>query len=166
MSCSQITNIHLVIEDFAFTGFRFDNQRLVQDIKHILADTFELELNLLTIITDGANMLVRSFWLLFLFNGWNYTPRCTSSPNHVLVGNRQKISLINSKLASNLMMEIKCQLASWCCGLISSPCCTTFATSFMNETISVRWTHKLDPLLCGRSSEKSHHHSVQLAHKA
>jgi hypothetical protein len=62
-------NIHLVIEDLGLARFGLWDESLVQNVKDILADFLKLGLNLLTIITDGADMLVRALGFLLLFDG-------------------------------------------------------------------------------------------------
>ena len=49
---------HLVVEDLGFAGFSLWDERLVEDIEDILADFLELGLDLLSVVADGANMLV------------------------------------------------------------------------------------------------------------
>jgi hypothetical protein len=51
-------NIHLVVEDLGLARLGLWDERLIQNIKDILADFFEFGLNLLTIVTDGADVLV------------------------------------------------------------------------------------------------------------
>jgi hypothetical protein len=53
-------NIHLVVEDLGLARLGLWDERLIQDIEDILADFLEFGLNLLTVVTDGANVLVRA----------------------------------------------------------------------------------------------------------
>jgi hypothetical protein len=48
-------------------------------------------------------VLIRTLGLLLLLNGGDDTPGCTASTDHVLVGNGEKVTLIDGKLASYLM---------------------------------------------------------------
>jgi hypothetical protein len=97
------TGLHLVIEHLGFTGFGLWDQGLIEDIEDILADFLQLCFDLLTVFADGPNMFVRSLGLLLLFDGRNYAPGGTSGPNNVLVGHREKIALIDSKLSTELL---------------------------------------------------------------
>jgi hypothetical protein len=67
-----------------------------------LADFLEFGLNLLTVITDGRNMLIGTLGLLLLLDRRDYAPGSTSSANDVLVGNGQKVSLVNGKFSAQL----------------------------------------------------------------
>ena len=84
-----------MVEDFGLAGLSLRDERLVQDVEHILADLLKLGLDLLAVVPNGANVLVRALGLLFLLDGGDYAPRSTSSPDYVLVGHRQKVALIN-----------------------------------------------------------------------
>lgn len=53
-------NIHLVVKDLRLARLGFWDERLVKHIEHVLADLLKLGLDLLTIVTDGANVLVRA----------------------------------------------------------------------------------------------------------
>lgn len=48
-------------------------------------------------------MLFRTLGLLLLLNGGDDTPGGTAGTNDILVGNGEKVTLIDGKLASNLM---------------------------------------------------------------
>jgi limonene-1,2-epoxide hydrolase len=63
-----VDGIHLVVENLGLSRLSLGDQRLVQDVKNILADTLELSLDLLTIIADGANVLVRALGFFFLLD--------------------------------------------------------------------------------------------------
>ena len=49
---------HLVIENLGLARFSLWDQRLVEDVEDILADFLELGLDLLSVVADGADMLV------------------------------------------------------------------------------------------------------------
>jgi hypothetical protein len=67
-----------------------------------LADFLEFGLNFLTVVTDGRNMLIGTLGLLLLLDRRDYAPGSTSSANNVLVGNGQKVSLVNGKFSAQL----------------------------------------------------------------
>lgn len=58
--------VHLVVEDLGFTRLGLGDQRLIEHIEDILANLLKLGLDLLTIVADGANVLVGTsgFFLL------------------------------------------------------------------------------------------------------
>ena len=94
--------LHLVVKDLGLARLGFGNQRLVQHIQHILANFLQLRLDLLAIVADGAHMLIRSLGFFFLLNRRDDAPRSTSSSNHILVGDRQQVSFIDSQLSTQL----------------------------------------------------------------
>jgi hypothetical protein len=67
-----------------------------------LADLLEFGLDLLAVVTDGRNMLISTLGFLLLLDRRDYAPGSTSSTNNVLVGNGQKVSLVNSKFSAQL----------------------------------------------------------------
>ena len=106
ISYGCIHHSHFMVKHLRLARLSLRDKRLVQDIKHILANAFKLGFDLLAIVTNGANVLIRSFRLLFLLNRGNYTPGSTSSPNDVLIRNRKEVPLIDSKLTPNLGMTL------------------------------------------------------------
>lgn len=56
--CIFLNNSHLVVEDLGLARLGLRDEGLVEHIEHILADLFELGLNLLTIVADGSNVLL------------------------------------------------------------------------------------------------------------
>jgi hypothetical protein len=93
-------DVHLVIENFGLSGLGLWDQRLIQDIKNILAHFLEFGLDLLTVITDGRNVLVGTLRLFLLLDRGDYAPGSTSSANNILVGDGQKVSLVNCELST------------------------------------------------------------------
>ena len=79
--------LHLVVEDLGLSRLGLGDQRLVQNIEDILADLLELGLDLLTVVSDGRNMLIGALGLFLLLDGRDDAPRSTSSTNDILVGN-------------------------------------------------------------------------------
>jgi len=67
-------DIHLVIEHLGLSRLCLWDQRLIQDIKNILADFLEFSLDLLTVITDGRNVLVGTLRLFLLLDRRDYAP--------------------------------------------------------------------------------------------
>jgi len=95
-------DIHLVIEDLGLSGLSLGDQRLIQDIKHILADFLEFGLDLLAVVTDGRNVLVGTLGLFLLLDRRDNAPGSTSSADDILVSNGQKVSLVNCELSTQL----------------------------------------------------------------
>lgn len=95
-------NVHLVVEHLGLASLSLGDQRLVQNVENILADTLELVLDLLTVVLDDGNVLLRALGFLLLLNGGDDAPGGTAGTNDVLVGNRQQVTLIDSKFASDL----------------------------------------------------------------
>ena len=77
-----------MIEDLRFTSLGLWDETLVEHIEDILTDFLEFGFDLLTVVADGGDMLVRSLGLFFLLDGRNYAPRCTSCANDIFVGDR------------------------------------------------------------------------------
>ena len=65
---------HLVVEDLGFTRLGLGDERVVQDVEHILADLLELGLDLLAVFTNGANVLLSALGLLLLLDRGNDAP--------------------------------------------------------------------------------------------
>ncbi len=91
-----------MVENLRLSRLGLGNQRLVQNIEHILADLLELRLDLLTVVTDGCNMLIGALGLFLLLDGGDYAPRSTASTDNVLVCNGQQISLVNGEFSAQL----------------------------------------------------------------
>lgn len=79
-------NIHLVVEDLGLSGLGLGNEGLVKDVEDILADLLELELDLLAVLADDGDVLLRALLLLLLLDRGNDAPGCTAGTDDVLVG--------------------------------------------------------------------------------
>jgi hypothetical protein len=101
-----------VVKDFGLSGLGLWDQRLVQDIEDILADLLELGLDLLAVVSDSGNMLVGTLGLLLLLDRGDNAPGSTSGTDDILVGNRQKVSLIDRKLSTQLFRSSVLTLAT------------------------------------------------------
>lgn len=95
-------NVHLVVEHLALTGLRLGDEALVENIEHILTHPLKLELDLLAVLADDADVLVRALGLLFLLNTRDDAPGSTTRADHVLVGDRKQVALVDSELATDL----------------------------------------------------------------
>lgn len=56
--CRVHHDAHLVVEDLGFARLGLGNEGLVKDVEDILADALKLELDLLSVVADGAHMLL------------------------------------------------------------------------------------------------------------
>lgn len=95
-------NPHLVVEDLGLSSLGLGDKSLVENIKHILAHLLQLGFDLLAVVTNDADVLLRALILLLLFDGGNDAPGGTAGADHVLVGDRKQVTLINSELATDL----------------------------------------------------------------
>jgi hypothetical protein len=71
-------------------------------LSRLLTNLLEFGLDLLTVITDSGDMLVCTLRLLLLLNRRDNTPGGTSGTNDVLIGDGQKVSLVNGKFSAQL----------------------------------------------------------------
>lgn len=94
--------LHLVVEDLGLASLSLGDERLVQNIENILANTLQLVLDLLAVVTDDGDVLFGALGFLLLLDGGDDTPGSTAGTNDVLVSNGEKVTLIDGKFASNL----------------------------------------------------------------
>ena len=59
---------HLVVEDLGLARLGLGDKGVIEDVEDILADLLELGLNLLSVVADGANVLLRALGLLLLLD--------------------------------------------------------------------------------------------------
>ena len=89
-----------MVENLGFARLSLRDQRLIEDIKNVLANLLEFGLNLLTILADSRYVLVGAFRFLLLLDGGDDAPRSTSGAHHVLVSYREEIALIDSQFSA------------------------------------------------------------------
>ena len=94
--------LHLVVEDLGLASLSLGDERLVQNIENILANTLQLVFDLLAVVTDDGDVLLGALGFLLLLDGGDDTPGSTAGANDVLVSNGEKVTLIDGKFASNL----------------------------------------------------------------
>jgi len=104
-----------VVEDLGLARLRLWNEGLVKDVKDILADLLKLELDLLTVLADDANVLVGSLLLLLLLDGGDDAPGGTAGSDNVLVCDREEVALIDGELTSELgmVLDLRVAISSW-----------------------------------------------------
>ena len=57
-----------MVEDLGLARLGLGDERVIKHIEHILADLLELRFNLLSVVADGANMLLGALGLFLLLN--------------------------------------------------------------------------------------------------
>ena len=97
-----------MVEDLGLAGLGLGDERLVEDVEDILADLLELGLDLLAVVADGANVLLGALGLLLLLDRGDDAPRGTSCADNVLVGDGQKVALVNGELTGDLSRLLAC----------------------------------------------------------
>lgn len=91
-----------MIEHLGFSRLRLWDQGFVKDIKDVTTNLLQLRLDLLTVFADLSDMFVGALGLLLLLDTRDNSPRCTSGTDDVLVGNGQKIALVDGKFTAKL----------------------------------------------------------------
>lgn len=81
---------------FARSGRR--DEVFVQNLEDILANLGKLRLNLLSVVSDHLDLSFVALGLLLLLNGRDDPPRCSARTNHILVGDRKEIALLDGEL--------------------------------------------------------------------
>lgn len=63
-----------MVEDLGLARLGLGDERLIEDVEDILADLLELGLDLLSVLADGANVLLGTLRLLFLLDRGDDAP--------------------------------------------------------------------------------------------
>ncbi len=84
-----------MVKDLGLAGLGLGDERVIEDVENILADLLELCLDLLSVVADGANVLLGPLGLLLLLDGGDDAPGSSSCTNHVLVSDREQVALID-----------------------------------------------------------------------
>lgn len=91
-----------MVEDLGLARGSVGDEGVVQNVEDVLADLLELQLDLGTVLLDGANVLVGTLGLLLLLDGGDDAPGGTAGTDNVLVGDAQQVALVNSELTAQL----------------------------------------------------------------
>jgi hypothetical protein len=91
-----------VVEDLGLARLGLGDKGVVEDVEHILADLLELGLDLLAVVADGADVLLGALGLLFLLDRGDDAPRGAPGTDDVLVGDGQKVALVNGEFTGDL----------------------------------------------------------------
>jgi len=118
-----LDNAHLVVEDLGLARLGLGDKRVVEDVEDILADLLELRLDLLSVVADGANVLLGAFGLLLLLDRGDDAPGRTSCSDNVLVGDGQEVALVDGQLTANL-----------CCVSSYRPDCVSLQAAASEQT--------------------------------
>lgn len=102
METDTTAHIHLMVEHLGLARLGLRDQGFIQHVKHVLADLLKFRLDLLTVFTDGGNMLVRSLGFFLLLDRRDDPPGRTTGSDHVLVGDGQEITLVHTEFAAEL----------------------------------------------------------------
>jgi hypothetical protein len=95
-------DVHLVVENLGLARLGLGDEGLIEDVQDILANLLKLGLDLLAVVADGANVLLRALGLLLLLDRGDDAPRGTSCADNVLVGDGQEVALVNGELTADL----------------------------------------------------------------
>lgn len=91
-----------MVEDLGLSRLGLGDERIVEDVEDVLADLFKLELDLLTVVTDSANVLLRALGLLLLLDRGDDAPGRASGADNVLVGHGKEVALVNGQFTADL----------------------------------------------------------------
>lgn len=87
-----------MVEDLGLAARSRGNQVLVQNVQNVIADLSKLGLDLLAVLLDQSDLGLVALRFLLLLDRGNDSPRRTSGSNDVLVGDREKIPLLDGEL--------------------------------------------------------------------
>lgn len=90
---------HLVVEDLGLARLGRGDQVLVKNVEDVVADLGKLVLDLLAVLLDEGDLGRVALRLLLLLDRSNYSPRGAASTNDVLVGDGEKVALLDGQVA-------------------------------------------------------------------
>lgn len=91
-----------MVKDFGLSSSSVGDQVLVENLKHILANLLKLILNLGSIGLDGGQVPLGAAGSLLLLDGRDDAPASSATPDNILVGDTEQVTLIEAKLATQL----------------------------------------------------------------
>mmetsp|Transcript_4380 Transcript_4380/g.17221 ORF Transcript_4380/g.17221 Transcript_4380/m.17221 type:complete len:230 (-) Transcript_4380:146-835(-) len=91
---SMVVALHLEIEHLPFLRRGVRDKVVPDDAENVLADVLQLRLDLLLVLLH----LCAGVRLCLGLDAGDDTPRCTSSPNDILVRNRKEVALFDRQL--------------------------------------------------------------------
>jgi len=93
---------HLVVEDLGLARLGLGDERVIEHVEHVLADLLELRLDLLSVVADGADVLLGALGLLLLLDRGDDAPGRASRADDVLVRHRQQVALVHGQFTADL----------------------------------------------------------------
>jgi hypothetical protein len=91
-----------VVEDLGLAGLGLGDERVIEHVEHVLADLLELRLDLLSVVADGADVLLGTLGLLLLLDRGDDAPGRASRADDVLVRHRQEVTLVHGQFTADL----------------------------------------------------------------
>jgi len=89
--------LHLEVEDLGIAGGSRGNEARVKELKNTVADVGELGLYLGSVVADDGDVILVAAALLLLLDRGDYTPRGATRSDHVLVGYREEVPLLDGE---------------------------------------------------------------------
>lgn len=83
--CGKRENPHLVIKDLGLASGGVGNEGLVKNIEDVLANLLQLALDLVAVLADSADVLIRALGLLLLLDRRDDSPAGPAGADNVLV---------------------------------------------------------------------------------
>jgi len=96
---TMVITLHLVVEHLGLPALGRRDEVLVENVENVFADLGELIFNLLTVLLDEGNLGGVSLGLLLLLDRSDYSPGGTAGTDDVLVGDGEKVTLLDSQVA-------------------------------------------------------------------
>jgi len=97
-----VVTLHLVVEDLGLAGGGAGDEVLVEEAEDVSTDVGELSLDLAAVLADSLAVGIVAALLLLLLNAAHNAPGGTTGTDNVLVGNAEKVALLNGKLGVEL----------------------------------------------------------------
>lgn len=114
--------VHLVVEDLRLAALSRGDEVAVKALEDVLADLGELGLDLLAVLLDESNLGLVALGLLLLLDRGDNSPRGTAGTNDVLVGDGEKVALLDGELLvgagnslhvlDHLCTQFSCEIAT------------------------------------------------------
>jgi hypothetical protein len=96
-----------MVEDLRLASLSLRDEELIEHVEDILADCLKLILDLLAVVTDGPDVLIRAFGFLLLLDGRDDAPRSAARANDVLVRYGKQVSLVDAELTTDLEVLVR-----------------------------------------------------------
>ena len=97
-----------MVKDLGLARLGLGDERVVEDVEDILADLLELGLDLLSVVADGANVLLGALGLFLLLDRGDDAPGRASRTDDVLVSDGQEVALVDGQFTANLCCVNSC----------------------------------------------------------